>query len=270
MGKRETSHMGADTPSVDLDIGDGVAAIAINNPRKRNCFDSAMFDMLHDAARAIAADPSVRVAVIRGVGEKAFSAGADIDAVVAGDDYLKSFLAAETHMNQATEALAALEVPVIAGLRGACMGGGVQVAVAADFRLATDDLQFAIPAAALGVMYPLPPIETLVRQSGAAAVKKLLIEGRPVDAATALALGFVEEVIPVARFEARLSELVATVAAQPTEIVRAYKRIVNNIAAGRAHQNDAVRDVAQNSGVLPRRFAEVATARRQKRAQRGH
>jgi enoyl-CoA hydratase/carnithine racemase len=260
--------MTARSRSVDLEIRDGVARIAINNPDKRNCFDDAMFDLLFDATQAIAADGSVCVAVIRGVGDKAFSAGADIDSVIAGDDYLATFLDAETHMNRATEALAALEVPVIAGLRGACMGGGVQVAVAADFRLAADDLQFAIPAAALGVMYPLPPIETLVRQAGPAAVKKLLIEGKPVDARTALALGFVEEVTPVAEFDTRLAELVETVRAQPPEIVRAYKRIVDNIAAGRPHDNAAVREVALNSGVLPRRLAKVAEARRRKRALR--
>ena len=260
--------MGSNTPSVDLAVADGIATILINNPLRRNCFEPAMFDQLFDAAERIAADASVRIAVLRGAGEKAFSAGVDIDAVTESGEYFQMFLETEARMNRATEAVAALSIPVVAALKGSCMGGGVLVAVAADFRLACDDLRLAIPAASLGVMYPLAPIETMVRMAGPSAVKKLLIEGGEMDATTALSLGFVEEVAPAEAFEVRLGRILAHIAAHPPEIVAAYKTIIDNYGRGDPGTNEIVRDRALNSGILAERLAGVAQARREARARR--
>jgi enoyl-CoA hydratase len=260
--------MTGEPPSIDLKLSDGVATVVINNPRRRNCFTAAMFDELYEAAQQIAGDNNVRVTVLRGAGEKAFSAGMDIDSMCVTEDYLENFRAGELCMNRATEAISALECPVIAGLQGACMGGGVQVAVAADFRLAADDLSFAVPAITLGVMYPLPPIEQLIRMAGPAAVKKLMIEGGTFDAANALALGFVEEVTPAATFDQRLSDMAATIAAHPPNVARAYKKIIDNAASGIDGKNPSIRLDIENSGVLAEMMAEVAKVRQRARKDR--
>jgi enoyl-CoA hydratase/carnithine racemase len=257
--------MTGEQPSVDLETAHGVATIAINNPRRRNCFTPEMFDQLHAAAGRIASDGAVRVVILRGAGAAAFSAGMDIDSLGANDRYMENFRAGEACMNRATEAIAALEIPVIAGLRGACMGGGVQVAVAADFRLAADDLRFAVPAIGLGVMYPLAPIEQLVRMAGPAAVKKLMIEGGIFDAANALALGFVEEIAPAAAFDQRLADIAAAIAAHPPELARAYKQLIDNMAAGNHAANPAIRAAAEATGVLAERIAPVLKARKSRR-----
>ena len=249
-------------PCISLEISDGIATVIINNPRRRNCFTPEMFDQLHEAARQIATNKAIRVAVLRGAGDMAFSAGMDIDSIAVTDEYLANFHAGEKRMNQATDAIASLEIPVIAGLRGACMGGGVQVAVAADFRLAADDLRFAVPAIGLGVMYPLLPIKQLVRMAGPAAVKKLMIEGGTFDAANALALGFVEEIAPVASFDQRLAEMAATIAGHPPIVAQAYKKIVDNIVRGNDGDNPSIRIRVEKSGVLAGMIATVAKARK--------
>lgn len=254
--------MSADASTVQFDVADGIAAIRIDNPAKRNCLDPAMWDRLYDAATGAAGDPAVRVVVVRGIGEKAFSAGMDFDAITVGPDYRATYEAAETHMNRATGALDALDVPVIAGLRGVCMGGGVQIAMAADFRLAAADLRFGIPAAGLGIMYPHAPIEKMIRKAGADAVKRLLIEGAELDAGEALAAGFVEKVVPVAEFDDRLAETAGRIARQPPEIVRAYKQIIDNIADGAGAANADIRERALRSGVIDEKLAELGRRRR--------
>ena len=254
--------MNAAAPTVHLDVADGIATIRIDNPAKRNCLGPAMWDRLYDAATGAADDPAVRVAVVRGVGDKAFSAGMDFDSITVGPDYRATFETAETHMNRATGALDALEVPVIAGLRGVCMGGGVQIAMAADFRIAAADLRFGIPAAGLGILYPFAPIEKMIRKAGADAVKRLLIEGAELDAGEAQAAGFVEKIVPVAEFDDRLAETAGRIAGQPPEIVRAYKQIIDNIADGADAANADIRERALGSGVLDDKLADLERRRR--------
>lgn len=254
--------MSGAAPTVHLDVADGVATIRIDNPKKRNCLDPAMWDRLFDAVRGAAAEPTARVVVVRGTGDKAFSAGMDFDSITRGPDYLGDFEAAEIRMNRATEALATLEVPVIAGLRGVCMGGGVQVSMAADWRLAADDLRFGIPAAALGIMYPLPPIEKMTRLAGTDAVKRLLIEGAEYDAAEALAAGFVQKIVPAARFDSVLAETAALVAAKPPGVVQTYKRMIDNFAAGKGTANAEIRERALRSGVIDEKLADLGRQRR--------
>ena len=254
--------MSAGAPTVHLDVADGIATIRIDNPAKRNCLDPAMWDRLFDAATGAASDPAVRVAVVRGVGDKAFSAGMDFDAITVGPDYRATFETVEAHMNRATQALASLDVPVVAGLRGVCMGGGVQIAMAADFRIAADNLRFGIPAAGLGIMYPLAPIEKMTRIAGAAAVKRILIEGAELDAGEALAAGFVEKIVPLDEFDDRLAETAGRIARQPPEIVSAYKQMIDNFGGGAEAANAEIRERALRSGVIDEKLAELGRRRR--------
>ena len=253
--------MTADVSTVHLNVADGIATIRIDNPSKRNCLSPAMWDRLYEVATEAAGDPAVRVAVVRGVGDKAFSAGINFDALTVGPDYRATYEIVEAHMNRATGALDALQVPVIAGLRGVCMGGGVQIAMAADFRIAAADLRFGIPAAGLGIMYPIAPIRKMIQIAGADAVKRLLIEGDELGAGEAHVAGFVEKVVPVADFDNCLAELARRIARQPTEIVRAYKQIIDNIVAGADMANDDVRERALSSGVLNEKLEELGHRR---------
>ena len=254
--------MSADAPTVHFDVADGIATIRIDNPAKRNCLNPPLWDRLFDAATGAADDKSVRVVVVCGVGEQAFSAGMDFDALTVGPDYRATYEAVEVHMNRATEALAALEVPAIAALRGVCMGGGVQIAMATDFRVAADNLRFGIPAAGLGIMYPLAAIEKMTRIAGADAVKRLLIEGAEYNAGEALAAGFVEKIVPLAEFDDRVAETARTIAGQPPEIVSAYRQMIDNFASGKQSANPEIRDLALRSGVIDEKLAALKQRRR--------
>src|SRR5690606_22691839 len=184
------------TGTVSLSVEGAVGTILIDNPAKRNSFSLGMVEELRAAAQGVAANPAIRVVILRGAGAAAFSAGMDFDTLTEDPDILGRFALADRMMDQAMAALRALEVPVVAALRGACIGGGVHVAMTADMRFAADDLAFGIPAVGLGIVYPLDALETLVALGGASATKALLMEGRPIDAARALAIGWVDRVVP--------------------------------------------------------------------------
>ncbi len=248
--------------AVGLEIEGPIATITIDNPAKRNSVDVAMLDALVAALRGAGGDPAVHAVVLRGAGEQAFCAGADFDALTAGGDITARFSEMEASMERVDEAFADTAVPVIAALRGACLGGGVQLAIAADFRLASDDLKFGVPAVALGIVYPLSAIEEMVRVAGPAAVKALLIEGAPIGAEAALAKGFVDEVVAAADFEDRLAALVGRVVAHPPAAIRATKGIIGNAARGAPRSASvALRDAANRAGDLEQRLAEIARRR---------
>jgi len=142
------------------------------------------------------------------------------------------------------------------------MGGGVQIAMAADFRIAADNLRFGIPAAGLGIMYPLAPIEKMTRIAGADAVKRILIEGAELGAGEALAAGFVEKIVPLDEFDDRLAETAGRIARQPPEIVSAYKQMIDNFAGGAEAANAEIRERALRSGVIDEKLAELGRRRR--------
>ncbi|HVO14065.1 MAG TPA: enoyl-CoA hydratase/isomerase family protein [Alphaproteobacteria bacterium] len=255
------------TGAVSLAVDGAVGTILIDSPAKRNSFTLGMVDELHEAARGVAANPGIRVVILRGAGSAAFSAGMDFDSLTEGDDIAGRFALADQKMERAAAALRAVEVPIVAALRGACIGGGVHVALTADIRFAADDLAFGIPAVSLGIIYPLDALATLVTLGGAGAAKTLLLEGRPIDAARALALGYVDRVVPAGEFDAALAAFVGRIAEQPAATVRAYKRIIDNLAAGAPlGASVAVRDALNRSDDL---IARLEAVRRQRGAKRG-
>ena len=250
--------------SVHLDIDDHVASISIDNPGKRNSFDLAMTRRLRDLAGIVADNREIRVVLIRGAGEQAFCAGADLDALTAADNILDSVHAMEDMLDQAVAAMARIEVPVVAALRGACVGGGVQLAMTADIRIAGDDLRFGIPAVSLGLVYPLDAMARIVALAGPATAKHLLIGGAPYDAAMAHTKRLVDEVVPAAELRRHAAAFAGRIAAFPPGTVRAYKRIVDRFAAGA--EIDAIEEMrsrANRAGELIDRLAQVRRERRQ-------
>lgn len=251
---------------VSLTVEGTVATILIDNPKKRNSFSLAMVDQLYEAARGVVTNPAIRAVVLRGAGDAAFSAGMDFDSLTEDTDILARFALADRKMDRAARALGAIEVPIVARLKGACVGGGVHVSLTADIRFAADDLAFGIPAVSLGIVYPLDALETLVALGGPSAAKALLFDGRPIGAAEALALGYVDRVVPAAEFDAAFAASVERIAEQPTATVRGYKRIIDNFAAGAPIQASVgVRDTLNRSDEL---LARLEGVRRQRNARR--
>jgi enoyl-CoA hydratase/carnithine racemase len=130
----------------------------------------------------------------------------------------------------AEERLAAFAKPTVAAVRGACVGGGCQLAVACDLRIAAADARFGVPPARLGVVYPTPTTRRLAALVGPATAKYLIFTGELVDADRAARLGLVDEVLPADRLADRIAELTGTIAARSQLSVVAAKEIVDGRA----------------------------------------
>jgi len=162
-----------------------------------------MFDAFGEAADKFAADDDVRVIVLRGAGPKAFASGADISGLesqrsAAGDGL---------------DRLSAQPKPVIAMIHGYCIGGGLMTALHADLRIAADDATFAIPAAKLGVGYPLDAAERLVAVVGPGAAAEILLTGDRFGVDRAATIGLVQRVVPPNELETEVRSIASTIAA---------------------------------------------------------
>lgn len=169
----------------------GVALVTLDNP-PLNALSSAVLAALADAASGLAADPGVKAVVVTGAGERAFAAGADVSEF--GGPAEAHAVAASFH--RACGALEAIPRPVMAAVRGYALGGGLEVALACDLRMASDDARLGQPEILLGIIPGGGATQRLPRLVGPARAKEMIWSGRQVDAAEAAAAGLVDRVVP--------------------------------------------------------------------------
>ncbi len=201
-----------------------------NNPARRNATSLEMWQAIADILEDFGSDPAVRVVVMRGAGDKAFVSGADISQF---EDQRADAEAAASYnrvADGARAAMAALDKPLIAMIRGYCLGGGVAIAMAADMRIAADDARFGIPAARLGIAYGFGYLKKLVDLVGPAYAKEILLTARRLGAEEALRIGLVNHVVPVAELEAVVRETCATIIDNAPLSLVANKAIIDEIA----------------------------------------
>ena len=171
-----------------------VAAITLARPEKLNSLDMEMVLALESACRAIEDSPDVRVAILTGEGEKAFSAGGDIEAW-ASRSPLEFGRAWIRHGHRAFDALARLRQPLIAVLNGHALGGGFELAACADFRIAEEHVRIGAPEAGLGMIPGWSGTQRAVRRFGAQVVRRMAVLGETFAADEALKLGLVDRVV---------------------------------------------------------------------------
>jgi enoyl-CoA hydratase/carnithine racemase len=202
----------------------GIARIVLNRPQARNALTFAMYQGLIDLCGRIEADPSVRVLVITGAGDKAFAAGTDI-AQFRSFSSAQDALDYERFMDRVMGALERLRVPVIAAIAGACTGGGAAIAAACDLRIATRDARFGFPIArTLGNCLSLANLKRLSGLVGPARVKDMIFTARLVGAEEALAIGLVGEVVADAEaLHGRATDLAGLVAGHAPLTLQATK-----------------------------------------------
>ena len=205
---------------------DGVATLWLNRPEKRNAVDYAMWLELARLATELGADPDVRVLVVRGVG-KHFCAGGDISGL--GDLPFEEY----TRANElADRALADFPKPSIAFIQGSCIGGGAEIAIACDLRLADASARFGITPARLGIIYPGFAVARAVQLIGESATKHLLFTAQIVDADRALRVGLIDELLATEVAEARLAELVRVMSRERSLLTQmASKEMVDSVLA---------------------------------------
>ncbi|MBK5223991.1 MAG: enoyl-CoA hydratase/isomerase family protein [Acidimicrobiia bacterium] len=211
------------------DVDDGVATLTFNNPTKRNALSAEIRGALPRTLRSLQADPDVRVVVLTGAGEKAFVSGADISEFAEQRTSPEARQAYDATFADADRAWSALEKPIIAMIRGFCIGGGLLTAMKADIRIAADDAQFGVPAARLGLGYGYAGIETLVGLIGPAHTSELLFSARRYTAAEAMHMGLVNRVVAVDELRDAVVELARTICANAPLTVAACKAGVQQV-----------------------------------------
>jgi enoyl-CoA hydratase/carnithine racemase len=213
--------------TIRVAVEGSVGTISLDRPAKRNAVTYEMWQALALACHRLAADPAVRVVVVRGVGDH-FCAGADITALLADRPHgVPSFI----DMNMTAEhALATLPKPTIAVVQGDCIGGGCALAIDCDFRLSAAGARFGITPAKLGIVYPAASLERAVHLLGPAA-KRLLYTGDLIDAAEAHRIGLVDELVALDALEARVAQLCATLAERSLLTQAGTKSMVGAVLA---------------------------------------
>jgi enoyl-CoA hydratase/carnithine racemase len=220
---------------VDVERGpDGVAWLVLRNPEKLNAVRLEMWRAIPPALASLDADPAVRVIVVRGHGDGAFVSGADISEFATHRKDAASAAAYEAVTAEAFVALAACPKPVVAMLQGACIGGGLAIAVCADLRIAADDTKMALPPARLGLGYHLAGVERVVEVVGPSTAAEMLFTARQYSAEEALAVGLVNRVVPKAALVAETERYVRDIASNAPLTIRAAKRAIGEVqrAAG--------------------------------------
>jgi enoyl-CoA hydratase len=207
---------------IGLSIADGIAEIVIDRPEKMNAITSAMTLELQRVCREVDTDSAVRVVTIAGAGEKAFSAGSDLNALAD----LSDILVFRDRIEYAA-LVRDIKKPVIAALKGWVLGGGMEIAIAADVRVAGRSAKIGGPEVTRGWIGGGGASQMLPRLVGAGQAMKLLLTGEPVDAETALRIGLVEEVVDDADVLARakaLAQKIASFSPVATQAVKAGVR----------------------------------------------
>ncbi|KJC40363.1 enoyl-CoA hydratase [Bradyrhizobium sp. LTSP885] len=204
-------------------VVDGVGVITFNNPDKRNAMSLEMWEGFGQALTALRDDPGVRVVILVGAGDKAFVSGADISQfektrhnAEASEEY--------SRRSAAQRALFAdYPKPTIACIRGFCLGGGMQVAMAADIRISGASGQFGIPAAKLGIAYGYDGLRHLVSLVGPSWARLIMYTGMRIDSAEALRIGLVDRVLPDAELWDATMEIARTISGNAPLAIKAAK-----------------------------------------------
>jgi enoyl-CoA hydratase len=204
-------------------VADGVGVITFNNPDKRNAMSLDMWEGFGHALVELRDDPEARAVILVGAGDKAFVSGADISQfeknrhnAAASEEYAKRSAAQRA-------LLADYPKPTIACIRGFCLGGGMQVAMMADIRIASENSQFGIPAAKLGIAYGYDGLKNLVSLVGPSWARLLMYTGMRIDAAEALRIGLVDRVVPDTELWSATTEIARTISGNAPLAIQAAK-----------------------------------------------
>ncbi len=229
---------------VELTIEAPLAWIVINRPQARNALTLAAWQALAERVRQAGADDTVRVVIIRGAGDEAFIAGADITEFprLRADAAMTMLYDEQTRQTLAT--ITQLAKPVVAMINGLCFGGGCSVALACDLRYAAEHARFSIPATKLGLSYPFElGIERLVQIVGPAHAADMLLSARVLSSAEARRIGLVNDAWATEQLETRIRELAQRMAGGAPLTVAAHKLAIGEAASGNPN-HDSVRAAA--------------------------
>jgi len=204
---------------------DGVATITLNRPEALNAFSNDVVEEILRALEDVKSDQNVRVVVLTGAGEKAFSAGADIKSMVG----MTALKARELSLMGESLCLALenLEKPIIAAINGYALGGGLEVAMSCDFRIASENARVGQTEVNVGLIPGWGGTQRLTRLVGMTKSKELIFTGKIVDARTAEQLGILNMVTPADKLKETVRQFAQELASKPPVALRVAKALIN-------------------------------------------
>ena len=206
-----------------------VGWLVFNNPERRNAVSVDMWEAIPRVLAEYESDPEVRVIVLAGAGDKAFVSGADISQFEKERSSADAVQRYEELAEGAAAKLQGCDKPLIAMIRGFCLGGGLNIAVLCDIRIAADDARFGIPAAKMGLGYRASSMKNLVDVVGAPYAREIMLTARQFTAAEALHMGLVHHVVAVSDLLSFVGKLTEDISANAPLTMKAAKRIIREV-----------------------------------------
>jgi enoyl-CoA hydratase/carnithine racemase len=220
----------SDMPKLLLHKEPPLGWIIFNQPEKRNAVSQEMWQLMPDYVHDLATDEAIRVVILRGAGDKAFVAGADISQFKERRRNMADEAEYSKISARGQQSLTTLTKPLLAMIHGYCVGGGVGIALSCDLRLAADDSRFGIPAARLGLGYHYAGMEKLLRLVGPSYTKEIFFTARTdFSAQDALRMGLVNQVVPKAELETFTRHYALTIAHNAPLTIRSAKATVEQL-----------------------------------------
>jgi enoyl-CoA hydratase len=246
----------------------GIGLITFNQPEKRNAMSMEMWLGLGEILEEFEADDTISVVVLSGAGDKAFVSGADISQFEKNRHNADSQKEYDRLTGVGREKFHSFPKPIIAKIRGFCMGGGLAIAMATDLRIGTPDSQFGIPAARLSVAYAPDAVKRLIDLVGPAHARMILYSARRIDGREAERIGLINQCVPVEALDETVMGIARTISENAPLSVRASKMTINEMLKDESQRNmGALKEMGEkcfNSAD----FKEGRTAFMEKRAPR--
>jgi enoyl-CoA hydratase/carnithine racemase len=207
-----------------------IATVALNNPDRLNALNKAMWAALGETMLVLSTDDTLRCIVVRGAGEKAFAAGADIAEFAHERADARQAKSYGSLIHETMQAVARCRHPTVALIRGACVGGGLEIAAMCDLRVAGQSSRFGIPVNKLGLTMAYGELMGLLALAGKAVALEILLEGRIFDAEEAYRKGLVNRVVPDARVEEEAYATARRIADGAPLVNRWHKQFIERLA----------------------------------------
>ncbi len=218
-------------PEAVLVARDGdVATVTLNKPERLNALDKGMWRALGEIFTALDADAALRCVVLRGAGDKAFAAGADIAEFATERANVEQAREYDRIVSVALAALVGCRHPVVAAIRGACVGGGLELAAVCDLRICGESSRFGIPVKNLGLVVAYGEMQGLIDLVGRAAALEIVLEGRVFGAQEAREKGLVHRVVPDDQVDEEVRATVRRIADGAPLVARWHKKFARRLA----------------------------------------
>jgi enoyl-CoA hydratase len=250
---------------VGAEVKGSIGWLIWDNQSKMNALSPSMYPDALTVIETFEADPAVKVVVMRGAGHRAFISGADISSFSKTRTDAEAAEKAKLVPEQVRQAMLTMAKPLIAMIRGYCLGGGMGMALNADIRFASSDSQFSVPAAHRGVAYAPEGLKQLVDVVGPSVAKDIMFSARRLKADEALRVGLVNRVVEPDELEAVTVEYAEILAANAPLSIRASKYFINQIGLENADQNHALMAAMQREAADSEDFKEATQSFMEKR-----